>query len=102
MPYAAKRHNQRQGPRQDNRRAAGERGYDWDWAKLAMRHKREYPLCQACLELGFVVPAEITDHIVPVHVRPDLRMDWGNLQSLCRGCHKKKTDEDVRKYGAAK
>lgn len=102
MPSAPKRHNQRQGPRQDKRRAASDRGYDWDWAKLSARHKRENPLCKACLELGFVVAAEITDHVVPVHVRPDLRMDESNLQSLCRGCHTRKTNEDTKKYGAAR
>lgn len=65
-------------------------------------HKREFPLCKTCLELGYVVHAEITDHIVPVHIRPDLRTDESNLQSLCRGCHTKKTNEDLGKYGAAK
>ena len=47
-------------------------------------------LCQECLKKGFIVKAEVVDHIIEIK-------DGGcvfcldNLQCLCKRCHAKKT-----------
>jgi 5-methylcytosine-specific restriction endonuclease McrA len=47
-----------------------------------------------------VAAAQVTDHIVPIQIRPDLRLEWGNLQSLCRRCHDSvKAQEEKAAYG---
>lgn len=71
---------------------ATERGYDSDWERLRSRKIRTNPLCEECERQGLVVPAQDVDHIVPFEGRADpKRLDWSNLQSLCRSCHNRKT-----------
>jgi 5-methylcytosine-specific restriction endonuclease McrA len=31
------------------------------------------------------------DHVLPIADRPELRLDLGNMQTLCDTCHKRKT-----------
>ena len=48
----------------------------------------EHPLCEDCLEEGIVTPEHIeVDHVTPIEVRPDLRLDPANLRSRCRRHH---------------
>lgn len=51
------------------------------------------PLCRMCTADGQVVPATTVDHIVP-H-RGDMALFWdvGNLQSLCKPHHDRKTGQ---------
>jgi len=56
-------------------------------------------LCQDCLEKKKISMATEVDHIIPVKVRWDLRLNLDNLRSLCHRCHMKKTAEDKKKYG---
>jgi len=39
------------------------------------------------------------DHLLPIKQAPELRLDLNNLQSLCRSCHRRKTEQDNRLYG---
>lgn len=89
-------HPRRTTSRQDDRPSASERGYDWDWHLLRTAWLRDHPLCVACGAVGRVTPAALVDHVRPITEGVDdpLRMDPSNLQSLCRPCHKGKTDVD--------
>lgn len=81
-------------PRAERDRYRGssrDRGYDRDWEKVRAEHIAEHPLCVWCENKGLTVAVEIVDHIIPITVRPDLRLEGSNLQSLCRSCHGIKT-----------
>ena len=71
-------------------KSAAKRGYGYAWRKLreqAMR--RDGGLCQPCLATGRVTPATECDHIVP---KAQGGLDTlGNVQAICRQCHKAKT-----------
>jgi 5-methylcytosine-specific restriction protein A len=61
------------------------------WKKIReMKMKECGGLCQECLKKGFIVKAEVVDHIIEIK-------DGGcafcleNLQCLCKSCHAKKT-----------
>lgn len=70
------------------RGSARERGYTALWDKLSTRFRRRHPFCRFCEQKGFEArPATVTDHIIPVADRPDLRLTWSNLQSLDDECH---------------
>ena len=43
--------------------------------------------CKRCRRAGRL---EI-DHIIPVHLRPDLELSFANAQTLCASCHLRKT-----------
>ena len=66
------------------------------WRRLRRWHLNRHPLCEACAELGLVVPATEVDHIIPRAVAPELRYDTSNLQALCKGCHSRKTRQDAK------
>src|SRR5688572_9230932 len=80
----------------DRRRGSStERGYDSDWERVAeQRRQLDAYVCQRCLLEGLVRASSIVDHIIPIHVRPDWRLELGNTQVLCFDCHTVKTSED--------
>jgi uncharacterized protein YdaU (DUF1376 family) len=53
------------------------RGYDWPWRRLRKRHLAQYPWCVRCGARGVDV-----DHVVPVRIAPDRRLDPTNLRTL--------------------
>ena len=86
----------------ETRPSSRQRGYDWKWEQCrVLALKQDNHLCRSCTAKGIDTPANIVDHIEPLHVRPDLRLVLSNLQVLCAVCHAEKTEADCRKYGSA-
>jgi hypothetical protein len=71
----------------EHRGSARERGYDNAWDRLSKWHLKREPLCRTCYWRGRKVAAVLTNHILPVRDRPDLRLEKGNLSSHCQTCH---------------
>jgi 5-methylcytosine-specific restriction protein A len=82
------------------RGTATERGYDHAWRKLRREHAEAHPFCAPCLGRGHFIPVEIVDHITPHLGNDALRLNPGNLQSLCRSCHSRKTHAEGEGYVA--
>ena len=97
------RHAASQRPADRRRGTAAQRGYDRRWRKLRRWYITEHPLCEDCQEEGLITFTNIeVDHVIPISVRPDLRLDADNLRSRCRRHHKLKTDADERQYGRSR
>ena len=45
------------------------------------------PYCLFCEERGIKKLANVVDHIIPIVVDWDKRVEWDNLRSLCKTCH---------------
>lgn len=81
-------HEQQQKPDWDQRRGSSTaRGYGADWRRLRDRKLRADPLCEDCKERGETTLATEVHHIIRFSERPELRLDWNNLRSLCEPCH---------------
>jgi 5-methylcytosine-specific restriction endonuclease McrA len=61
-----------------------ERGYDRKWQGIRATKLMTDPICERCSK----VIANEVHHIEPVKKRPDLRLVWSNLMSVCHSCHK--------------
>lgn len=59
------------------------------WRKLASAYRTAFPLCQCADNCGQL--AEQVHHIIDRKERPDLALDWDNLQVLTRRCHSRIT-----------
>ena len=87
--HPSKQESQRASDQQ--RGSSTARGYDYAWQKLRDRKLRADYLCASCESQGRATLACEVDHVIRITERPDLRLDWGNLQSLCRPCHAAKS-----------
>ena len=62
----------------------------WQRMRKVILHRDLYT-CQMCgiiLTSGKHSPrAAVVDHLMPARLRPDLRLDEGNLRSICKACH---------------
>ncbi len=99
MPSRPKVHQAiaRTAPRIDERPSAAMRGYDRHWRNLRAMFIRANPLCVECKRKGIIEPAREVDHVKAFEGPDDpLRMDWENLQSLCKPCHSRKTARENR------
>ena len=68
------------------------------WKKVRKLIKvRDNGLCQECLDNKRITVGTIVDHIIPLSVDWNKRLDEDNLQLLCQSCHNKKTAEDIKK-----
>lgn len=71
----------------ERRGSAAERGYDHEWTKLSVAHRKREPLCRICGFRGIVTAVQMVNHTIPIRHRPDLRLDRNNLSSSCFRCH---------------
>lgn len=64
------------------------------WARVRRQvFKRDGYRCRTCGRAGRLE----CDHVVPLHVDPDQDpYDPGGCQTLCRGCHRRKTGSENR------
>lgn len=76
-----------------DRGTAAQRGYDYKWQQLRKVYMQENPLCAECYKRGLTRSALDVHHIVPIHDSWAKRLDWNNLISLCRSCHRAKHDK---------
>lgn len=80
------------------------RGYGRDWELLRDEYMASVKSqCEECRRRGYLCMAEEVDHIIPIQDEPDLRLEWSNLQALCRVHHKgwkAKMEGYARKIGA--
>jgi 5-methylcytosine-specific restriction endonuclease McrA len=52
-----------------------------------VRRNEDRYVCQPCLQENHLTSSKTVDHIVPIHVRPDWRLELGNTQVICTPCH---------------
>jgi 5-methylcytosine-specific restriction protein A len=99
-PAFAKSNEQRQRERKarldEQRPTPWQRGYDERWRALRRQYLAQFPCCAT---RGCTQPASEVDHIISVRTRPDLRLAWFNLRSLCKPCHSRRT---AREQGFAR
>ena len=86
-------------PKQQQRRAEGQRSYNERraesdklykterWRKLSVTFRKRNPMCAECERKGLTRYADLVDHIKPTKAFPELFFDWRNLRSLCQRCH---------------
>ena len=69
----------------------------WQDCRNAYAKKRNY-LCEDCLRRGIYRPGEIVHHIIeldPVTIeRPEIALDFNNLELLCRDCHARRHEHN--------
>ena len=63
------------------------------WRNFRKVFLENNPLCVACKENGFIVVANVVDHILPINKGGD-SLSESNLQSLCSRCHNRKSAKD--------
>jgi len=83
-------------PYADRHDAASQRLYDSaQWKRLRALQLAREPWCAACMQSGVYTIATEADHVIP-H-RGDASLFYtGKLQSLCKYCHSRKTNSELR------
>lgn len=91
-PLTFRQKNRRQ-EREKSRGTRQQRGYTDEWVRMARMYRAQHPVCEMCQD----APAVDVDHVIPFTSLGDpLRTEWRNLQSLCRACHRMKTERQRR------
>lgn len=67
----------------------------WQWKKIRKAQLTKEPWCADCLRGGIYTAASEVDHIVP-HRGDRVKFFTGPRQSLCRSCHSRKTNSELR------
>lgn len=53
--------------------------------------KAQRGLCEECLKMGLITPAEIVHHKIHLNPQnmsdPNITLNWDNLEAVCRKCH---------------
>lgn len=60
------------------------------WRRLRVCKLEQTPFCERCPPELLTIANEV-HHIKEVKTNPELRLDFENLESLCRSCHSKHT-----------
>lgn len=68
------------------------------WQRLRLYKLSIDPLCEICLKQNLLVEATIVDHKESLTDNYNKRLDLDNLQSLCKTCHDRKTNEERSRY----
>jgi 5-methylcytosine-specific restriction protein A len=68
------------------------------WERIRKQKLQRDPLCEACLQVGEIVPAEVVDHRTPIskegrekHLAAEAFVSLDELASLCAPHHNAKT-----------
>jgi 5-methylcytosine-specific restriction protein A len=89
--YCASHAAQHQQPSNWSRVASVDhRHHSARWTAKSRAYRSRHPLCEDCLELGIVRPADLVDHVHELRDGGQL-LDDSNLRSLCRKHHAKKS-----------
>ena len=74
-----------------------QRGYDKHWLKLRAAKLATDPWCEECGRKGKRRLAAEVHHVVAFQGIDDpKRLEWGNLESLCKACHGEKGQRERR------
>jgi 5-methylcytosine-specific restriction enzyme A len=76
------------------RPTARQRGYDADWERLRCEVIAAHPVC--CVPGCGSADRLNVDHIVPIRVAPQRRLDRSNLRVMCHPCHSAHTARTAR------
>lgn len=73
------------------------------WHKCRTAYKKSVGgLCERCLKNGVVVPGVIVHHkirVTPATIaKPEVLLDFNNLELLCRNCHAEEHKRDKARY----
>ena len=65
----------------------------WAWRKCAAGYKTSVGgLCERCRRKGMITPAAEVHHKIKLTKenvnKPEVALNWGNLEALCETCHK--------------
>lgn len=73
----------------------------WQSTRLAYL-KSVGGLCERCMKKGLYRPAVIVHHkvyITPENINtPEITLNWGNLEAVCRECHEDEHRKQDRRY----
>jgi 5-methylcytosine-specific restriction enzyme A len=61
------------------------------WRRLRAAYLDAHPLCVDCRKRNRLTEATEVHHIIKRAERPDLALDMGNLEGLCKACHSRRT-----------
>ena len=65
----------------------------WTWRKCKEAYKASVGgLCERCRRRGLITPVAEVHHkirLTPENInKPEITLNWGNLEALCEQCHK--------------
>jgi 5-methylcytosine-specific restriction enzyme A len=61
------------------------------WQRLRKLKLQHNPLCECCIKIDRIEPANVVDHITPINSGGDPYPGLDDLASLCERCHNLKT-----------
>jgi|SRR5581483_1078129 len=73
-----------------------QRGYDAAWKRIRAAKLARDPFCEIRTNCDGAIATEV-DHREPIAQRPDLRLEWSNLQSSCKSCNAAKAKRAKRR-----